>query len=102
MRLEYTLQGNKASLILKKDDKQIKLQYQVKTEKGILFVSRIIRDTHEELANPSKEGENNNLVTNYPGHILKNWGNPMDCKNSLAPINGMFWPVRKKSHCTIL
>ena len=53
MRLGWQLNGNKPSLILRDGNKQIKFQHQVKTEYGLLFVLRIIRDKSDELANPS-------------------------------------------------
>ena len=55
MRLGWQLNGNKSSLILREGKKQIKFQHQVKTEYGLLFVLRIIRDKSDELANPSVE-----------------------------------------------
>ena len=53
MRLGWQLNGNKPSLILRDGNKQIKFQHQVKIDKGLLFVLRIIRDKSDELANPS-------------------------------------------------
>ena len=53
MRLGWQLNGNKPSLILREGNKQIKFQHQVKIDKGLLFVLRIIRDKSDELANPS-------------------------------------------------
>ena len=55
MRLGWQLNGNKSSLILREGNKQNKFQHQVKTEYGLLFVLRIIRDKSDELANPSVE-----------------------------------------------
>ena len=53
MRLGWQLHGNKTSLILRKGNKQIKFQHQIKTEKGLLFVLRIKWDIKDEMANPS-------------------------------------------------
>ena len=53
MRLGWQLHGNKTSLILRKGNKQIKFQHQIKTEKVLLFVLRIKRDIKDEMANPS-------------------------------------------------
>ena len=47
MRLGWQLHGNKTSLILRKGNKQIKFQHQIKTEKGLLFVLRIKRDVKD-------------------------------------------------------